>query len=96
VVLIHAPVREIFDGSEELPGGGWPMPPLSEEVALIRLYGAETLAIAINAERLDAQAVARHRAAIERETGLPTCLPMDEPLDALVDLIRERVLGERP
>jgi len=95
VVLIHAPVREIFEGSEELPGGGWPIPPLSDEVELIRLYGAETLAIAINAEGLDAQAIARHRAAIERETGLPTCLPLGEPLDALVDRIGERVLGKR-
>jgi uncharacterized NAD-dependent epimerase/dehydratase family protein len=95
VVLVHAPVRDIFEGSEELPGGAWPMPPLSEEVELIRLYGAETLAIAVNAEGLDAQALARHRAAIERETGLPTCLPVGEPLDALVDRIRERVLGGR-
>ena len=95
VVLMHAPAREIFEGSEELPGGGWPIPPLSDELELIRLYGAETLAIAINAEGLDAQAIARHRAAIERETGLPTCLPLGESLDALVDRIGERVLGKR-
>jgi uncharacterized NAD-dependent epimerase/dehydratase family protein len=92
VILVHAPVREIFDGSEELPGGGWPMPPLSEELELIRLYGAETLAIAINAEGLDKEAAARHRASIERETGLPTFLPMGETLDGLVDRIVERVL----
>jgi uncharacterized NAD-dependent epimerase/dehydratase family protein len=95
VVLIHAPAREFFDGSEELPGGGWLIPPLSDELELIRLYGAETLAVAVNAEGLDAQAIARHRAAIERETGLPTCLPVGEPLDALVDRIGERVLGKR-
>lgn len=95
VVLIHAPAREIFEGSEELPGGGWPIPPLSDELELIRLYGAETLAVAVNAEGLDAQAIARHRAAIERETALPTCLPLGEPLDALVDRIGERVLGKR-
>ena len=96
VVLMHAPGREVFDGSEELPGGGWPMPPLPDELELIRLYGAETLAIALNVEGLDAQAIARHRAAIERETGLPTCLPLGEPLDALVDRIGDRVLGKRP
>ncbi|HEY5659105.1 MAG TPA: DUF1611 domain-containing protein, partial [Myxococcota bacterium] len=96
VVLVHAPARTIFDGSEELPGGGWPLPPLSEELELIRLYGAETLAIALNTQRLDAQAVARHRAAIERETGLPTFLPVGGSLDGLVDRIRERVLGQRP
>ncbi len=95
-VLVHAPAREIFDGSEELPGGGWPIPPLAEELELIRLYGAETLAIALNVQRLDAPAVARHRAAIERETGLPTFLPLGEPLDAHVDRILERVLGRRP
>jgi uncharacterized NAD-dependent epimerase/dehydratase family protein len=96
VVLIHAPARTIFDGSEELPGGGWPIPPLSEELELIRLYGAETLAIALNARGLDAREIARQRAAIERETALPTCLPAGEPLDALVDRIGERVLGRRP
>jgi uncharacterized NAD-dependent epimerase/dehydratase family protein len=96
VVLVHAPARDIFEGSEELPGGPWPMPPLSEEVELIRLYGAETLAIAINVEGLDAQAIARHRADIERETGLPTLVPVSEPLDALVDRVCERVLGRKP
>ena len=87
-----------FDVSEEaraeLPGGGCSLPPLSEELELIRLYGAETLAVAINAEGLDAQALARHRAAIERETGLATFLPIGEPLDGLVDIIVTRVLGK--
>jgi uncharacterized NAD-dependent epimerase/dehydratase family protein len=95
VVLVHAPAREVFDGSEELPGGGWPIPPLSEELELIRLYGAETLAIALNTARLDAEATARHRAAIERETGLPTFVPVDESLDGLVDRIALRVLRKR-
>jgi uncharacterized NAD-dependent epimerase/dehydratase family protein len=95
VVLVHAPVREVFDGSEELPGGGWPIPPLSEELELIRLYGAETLAIALNAHGLDADAIARHRAAIEEETGLPTFLPIGGSLDGLADRILERVLGKR-
>ena len=95
VVLVHAPAREIFDGSEELPGGGWPMPPLSEELELIRLYGAETLAIALNAQWLDEQALARHRSAIERETGLPTFLPLGGELEGLVDRIVERVLRKR-
>ena len=95
VVLVHAPAREIFDGSEELPGGGWPIPPLAEELELIRLYGAETLAIALNTQRLDAEAIARHRAAIERETGLPTFLPLGGSLDGLVDRIVERVLRKR-
>jgi uncharacterized NAD-dependent epimerase/dehydratase family protein len=95
VVLVHAPARRIFDGSEEAPGGGCPIPPVSEEIELIRLYGAETLAIAINAEDLDAQALARQRASLERETGLPTFLPLGETLDGLADLIVERVIGER-
>lgn len=92
VVLVHAPARAIFDGSEALPGGGWPIPPLAEELELIRLYGAETLAIALNTQGLDPAAIARHRAAIERETGLPTCLPVGGSLDGLVDRIVERVL----
>jgi uncharacterized NAD-dependent epimerase/dehydratase family protein len=95
VVLVHAPAREIFDGSEELPGGGWPIPPLPEELELIRLYGAETLAIALNTQRLDAKAIVRQRAAIERETGLPTFVPVGGRLDGLVDRIVERVLRKR-
>jgi uncharacterized NAD-dependent epimerase/dehydratase family protein len=95
VVLVHAPAREVFDGSEELPGGGWPIPPLGEELELIRLYGAETLAIAINAHGLDAESIARHRAALERETGLPTFLPLEGDLAGLVDRIALRVLRKR-
>jgi uncharacterized NAD-dependent epimerase/dehydratase family protein len=95
VVLVHAPARESFDGSEELPGGGWPIPPLSEELALIHLYGAETLAIAVNTQHLEEAAITRHRAAIERETGLPTFVPVGGSLDGLVDRIVERVLQRR-
>lgn len=96
VVLVHAPGRQLFEGSEELPGGGCPIPPLSEELDLIRLYGAETLAIALNAEGLDAQALARERASLERETGLPTFLPIGEKLDGLAELLVERVIGRAP
>lgn len=95
VVLVHAPAREVFDGSEELPGGGWPIPPLPEELELIRLYGAQTLAIALNTQGLDAAAIARHRSGIERETGLPTFLPLGGGLEGLVDRIVERVLRKR-
>lgn len=94
VVLVHAPARKVFDGSEELPGGGIPIPPLREELELIRLYGAETLAIALNTQGLDAGAIERHRREIEGETGLPTFLPLGDELAGLVDRIVSRVLGE--
>jgi uncharacterized NAD-dependent epimerase/dehydratase family protein len=86
VVLQHAPAREFFD---ELEGVGCRIPAVAEEVELIRLFGAEVLAITLNEEGLagDAAEVARRKLEAELET--PVFLPLREDLGRLVELVRD-------
>jgi uncharacterized NAD-dependent epimerase/dehydratase family protein len=88
VVLQHAPARRHFDDLEEL---GLPIPPLREEVELVRLYGSRVIAIALNHAGLSDEALIEARASIARETGLPVVAPLLEGCGTLVPLLRELV-----
>jgi uncharacterized NAD-dependent epimerase/dehydratase family protein len=65
------------------------------EVALIGMYGARVLGIALNHEGLapGAREAARIRAV--EETGLPVAFPLLEPLDELVDAVLAYAEGAR-
>jgi uncharacterized NAD-dependent epimerase/dehydratase family protein len=91
VILQHAPGRTFFEGfeQEELR-----IPPVSEEIALVRLLGAETLGLALNGERLSRAELERARETLEQELDLPVCLPLEEGVGHLVPALREFVRRE--
>jgi uncharacterized NAD-dependent epimerase/dehydratase family protein len=86
VVLQHAPGRVFFEGFEE---EGYRIPPVTEEIELIRLLGARTLALALNGEGLTTEELQTSRRALERDLQIPVALPLEEGVDALVPVIRD-------
>jgi uncharacterized NAD-dependent epimerase/dehydratase family protein len=86
VVLQHAPERVFFEGfeKEELR-----IPAIEQEIELIRLLGARTLALALNSHGLAPEHLRRERARLERELNLPVALPLEEGVDLLLPVIRE-------
>jgi len=85
VILQHAPGREYFEGYQKT---GCKIPPVSEEIQLIRLFGAQVLAVTLNEERLTRERLLRERARLEEELGLPVILPLDElELQALLSIV---------
>ena len=86
VILQHAPAREFFSGFDKL---GLRIPPIVEEIQLIRLLGAETLAITLNTAGLTPERLAVERARLGNETGLPVALPLEEGLDMLLPILRD-------
>ncbi len=86
VVLQHAPGRHHFEGFEEL---GRPIPPVGEEIELIRLYGARTLGLAVNGEGLAPERLRAERDRFERDLGIPVALPLEEGVGRLLPPIRE-------
>lgn len=88
VVLQHAPGRRTFQGLEHL---GVKIPPLHEEIELIRLLGAEVWAVTLNEEGLDLGSLDRVRGALQTELGLPVLLPLRDDLEALAALLRSRL-----
>ena len=91
VVLQHAPGRRCFDGLEE---EGCAIPPVEEEIALIRLLGARTLGIALNGEGLSADALRCERDRLEASLSIPVALPLEEGVERLLPAIREFVAAE--
>jgi uncharacterized NAD-dependent epimerase/dehydratase family protein len=85
VVLQHAPGRTFFEGFEE---EGLRIPPVAEEIGLIRLLGARTLGLALNGEGLSPDALQASRNALGRELGIPVALPLEEGVEPLVPAIR--------
>ena len=75
VILQHAPGREYFEGYQKF---GCRIPPVSEEIQLIQLLGAQVLAVTLNEERLTREQLLHERARLEEELGLPVVLPLDE------------------
>jgi uncharacterized NAD-dependent epimerase/dehydratase family protein len=92
VVLQHAPARRFFEDQEPL---GNEIPPLEEEIALIGLYRARVLGIALNHEHLPASERAGVRAEIAARTGLPAVYPLLDGVAPLVAALRDLVETSR-
>ncbi len=92
VILQHAPAREFFEGySEE----GFRIPPIEQEVQLIGLYGARTLAVTVQGESMSAEELAREQRDIESRLGIPVVRPLEEGVDRLVPIVERFIAEER-
>ncbi len=85
VILQHAPARKYFEDFDEL---GCVLPPVAEELELIRLYGSEVWAVALNDQGLDPEQVEPTRARLEDELGLPVLHPLKGGMPRLVEIVR--------
>jgi uncharacterized NAD-dependent epimerase/dehydratase family protein len=83
VILQHAPGRACFRGRER-----WRLPPIDEEIALIRLYGSEVIAIALNGESISAGALVEAQQELASRLGLPVVRPLEEGGKALLPAVR--------
>ncbi len=88
VILQHAPGRTLYMEMEKL---GYRIPPLSDEIRLIELLGAEVLALTLNEEALSPQELEDTRARLAEELAVPVLLPLRDGPDELVDLVCERL-----
>ena len=92
VIIQHAPGRTYYEGYEEL---NLRIPPVEEDVELARLYGARTLAITLNGERLDDAALLKERDRLREKLDVPVILPMQEGVEELLPVIRIYIDEER-
>lgn len=87
VVLQTDPQREYFDGME---ADGYRLPPVADEIALIRAYGAETVAVTLRGDPTD-PVVAATRKELEAELDLPVCCPLHQDLAPVLDAVESRL-----
>ena len=83
VVLQHAPGRRYF-GNEPSLGE---IPPLENEIELIRLYGSDTLAITLNIEGLTQEQADAYQNEIQDRLQIPVVQPIKDGVGSLIPLI---------
>ena len=81
VVLQHDPVRKHYKELEFYPAC---IPALNDEIALIKIYGAPTVAITINSAKMTETEAGETARAYEKELGIPVVLPLEEGVEKLV------------
>jgi uncharacterized NAD-dependent epimerase/dehydratase family protein len=88
VILQHAPGREFYEDLDEL---GCRVPPLNEEIEIIRLLGAEVIAVTLNHENLDEEQLRSKQKKLREELSVPVIHPLWDGLSEIVELIRQRL-----
>ena len=88
VVLQHAPGRVFYEDLEEL---ACRIPPVSEEIEMIRLMGAEVIAVTLNHENLDESQLRSEQKRLQEELKIPVLHPLWDELSVIVDSIHQRL-----
>ena len=91
VILQHAPGRTHYEGLEEL---GLRIPPVSDEIALIRTLGARTLAVTLNGEGMTPEALRTEQQRLGWGLGIPVVRPLEEGVEVLVPVVRDFLASE--
>ena len=86
VILQHAPFRIYFEDLEEL---GCRLPTVEDEIKLIKMYGAQTLAVALNGDGGDAENLIGYQKELSKRLQIPVIRPFQESVRSLLPVIRE-------
>ena len=85
IILQHAPFRTHY---EELESLGCRLPDVADEIKLIKMYGAETLAVSLNKEGGTEEDLIHYRDELSQRLGLPVIRPLQDGVDGLLPVIR--------
>jgi uncharacterized NAD-dependent epimerase/dehydratase family protein len=88
VVLQHHPIRKQYKDMEYYPAY---LPEIKDEIALIKIYGAPTVALTVNTGKMktdEARVWAKQK---EQELGIPAVLPLEDGLDRLVPIFKDMI-----
>jgi uncharacterized NAD-dependent epimerase/dehydratase family protein len=85
IILQHAPFRTHY---EELESLGCRLPDVADEIQLIKMYGAETLAVCLNNEGGTEEDLIRYQDGLAQKLGLPVIRPLQDGVAGLLPVIR--------
>lgn len=88
VVLQHNPARKKYKGLEDYPAN---IADVQDEIALIKIYGAPTVAVTINTHKMTDGDARAYAAAEEKELGIPVILPLEDGVQRLVDIFKDMI-----
>ena len=88
VILQHDPAREYFEDFEEI---GCRIPPLEEEIELVRLLGSEVWAVTLFTRGMDGETARAQAPTLEEACQVPVLQPLIDGVSPIVELIRSRL-----
>lgn len=88
VVLQHNPARKHYKDMEYYPAL---VAQPEEEIELIRIYGAPTVALTINTAKMEEADARAYAAEAEKKLKIPVILPLQDGVDALVPIFEELI-----
>ena len=88
VVLQHNPARKQYKDMEFYPAY---LPDLKDEVALIKIYGAPTVAITVNSAKMSEQEAREAAKKYSEELGIPAILPIEDGVGALLPIFESLI-----
>jgi uncharacterized NAD-dependent epimerase/dehydratase family protein len=81
VVLQHHPPRKQYKDMDFYPAY---IPSPKEEIELIRIYGAPTVALTLNTAKMKTDDAREYARKHQQELGIPVVLPLEDGVDSLV------------
>ena len=84
VILVHAPKRKYFD---HIPDWG-PVHSLPSEIELIKMYGSNVIAVAINTEHCSYEEAVTFQEQYEAILNIPVLLPLQEGVEKIIPVIQ--------
>ena len=90
VILQHDPSRPNFVDQEEV---GTLVPSPEDEIELIRMFGARTLAVGLNGRGWDEQRMIAYQASLAKSLGIPVVRPLEEGVAVMVAALKEFLAG---
>jgi uncharacterized NAD-dependent epimerase/dehydratase family protein len=88
VVLQHNPARKQYKDMEYYPAY---LPEPKDEIALIKIYGAPTVALTLNTSKMTEAEARSFAKEYERELNIPVVLPLEDGLDRLVPVFEAMI-----
>jgi uncharacterized NAD-dependent epimerase/dehydratase family protein len=88
VVLQHNPARKQYKDMEYYPAY---IPEVKDEIELIRIYGAPTVAVTVNTSKMTEQEARAWAAEKENELGIPVVLPLEDGVERLVAIFKDMI-----
>lgn len=88
VVLQHNPPRKQYKDMEFYPAY---IPDPKDEIALIKMYGADTVAMTVNTAKMKLEEARDYTKKYQAELGIPVILPLEDGVDSLVPLFESLI-----
>jgi uncharacterized NAD-dependent epimerase/dehydratase family protein len=87
-VLQHNPPRIKYKGLEDYPAL---IPDVKDEIALIKIYGAPTVALTVNTHKMTEKEAREYAEKKEKELGIPVILPLEDGVDRLIPIFKDMI-----